>query len=152
MSVAIMTDTNSGLTPEQAKELGVYLLPMPILIDGNAYYEHQSITPKEFYEKMRAKADISTTQPSPADLMDLWEEILKTHDEVVHIPMSSGLSNSCETAMVLAQEYHGRGHVVFPEAVRLLQVSPENLTAVSMWWTTTGSPLLCASQFWKLSR
>ena len=62
-----MTDTNSGLTPAQAKELGVYLLPMPILIDGNAYYEHQSITPKEFYEKMRAKADISTTQPSPAD-------------------------------------------------------------------------------------
>ena len=75
MSVAVMTDTNSGLTPAQAKELGVYLLPMPILIDGNAYYEHQSITPKEFYEKMRAKADISTTQPSPADLMDLWEEI-----------------------------------------------------------------------------
>ena len=98
MSVAVMTDTNSGLTPAQAKELGVYLLPMPILIDGNAYYEHQSITPKEFYEKMRAKADISTTQPSPADLMDLWEEILKTHDEVVHIPMSSGLSGSHETA------------------------------------------------------
>ena len=74
MSVAIMTDTNSGLTPEQAKELGVYLLPMPILIDGNAYYEHQSITPKEFYEKMRAKADISTTQPSPAEALELAEE------------------------------------------------------------------------------
>jgi len=112
MSVAIMTDTNSGLTPEQAKELGVYLLPMPILIDGNAYYEHQSITPKEFYEKMRAKADISTTQPSPADLMDLWEEILKTHDEVVHIPMSSGLSGSCETAAGFAREFNGRVHVV----------------------------------------
>ena len=76
--IAVVTDTNSGITREEAKKLGVYLLPMPILIDGNAYYEHQSITPKEFYEKMRAKADISTTQPSPADLMDLWEEILKT--------------------------------------------------------------------------
>ena len=112
MSVAVMTDTNSGLTPAQAKELGVYLLPMPILIDGNAYYEHQSITPKEFYEKMRAKADISTTQPSPADLMDLWEEILKTHDEVVHIPMSSGLSGSHETAAGFAREFNGRVHVV----------------------------------------
>ena len=111
-SVAVMTDTNSGLTPAQAKELGVYLLPMPILIDGNAYYEHQSITPKEFYEKMRAKADISTTQPSPADLMDLWEEILKTHDEVVHIPMSSGLSGSCETAAGFAKEFDGRVLVV----------------------------------------
>ena len=112
MSVAVMTDTNSGLTPAQAKELGVYLLPMPILIDGNAYYEHLSITPKEFYEKMRAKADISTTQPSPADLMDLWEEILKTHDEVVHIPMSSGLSGSHETAAGFAREFNGRVHVV----------------------------------------
>ena len=112
MSVAVMTDTNSGLTPAQAKELGVYLLPMPILIDGNAYYEHQSITPKEFYEKMRAKADISTTQPSPADLMDLWEEILRTHDEVVHIPMSSGLSGSHETAAGFAREFNGRVHVV----------------------------------------
>ena len=109
MSVAVMTDTNSGLTPAQAKELGVYLLPMPILIDGNAYYEHQSITPKEFYEKMRAKADISTTQPSPADLMDLWEEILKTHDEVVHIPMSSGLSGSHETAAGFAREINYPG-------------------------------------------
>ena len=110
--IAVVTDTNSGITREEAKKLGVYLLPMPILIDGNAYYEHQSITPKEFYEKMRAKADISTTQPSPADLMDLWEEILKTHDEVVHIPMSSGLSGSCETAAGFAKEFDGRVLVV----------------------------------------
>ena len=111
-NVAVMTDTNSGLTPEQAKELGIFLLPMPILIDGKEYYEHQSITPKEFYEKMRNKADISTAQPSPADLMELWEEILKTHDEIVHIPMSSGLSGSCETAAGFAKEFNGRVHVV----------------------------------------
>ena len=111
MSVAIMTDTNSGLTPAQAKELGVYLLPMPILIDGNAYYEHQSITPKEFYEKMRAKADISTTQPSPADLMDLWEEILKTTTRS-YTSQSSGLSGSHETAAGFAREFNGRVHVV----------------------------------------
>ena len=123
MSVAVMTDTNSGLTPAQAKELGVYLLPMPILIDGNAYYEHQSITPKEFYEKMRAKADISTTQPSPADLMDLWEEILKTHDEVVHIPMSSGLSASCATAQMLAEDYEGRVFVVDNHRISISQKS-----------------------------
>lgn len=111
-SVAVMTDTNSGLTPEQAKELGIYLLPMPILIDGKEYYEHQSITPKEFYEKMRNKADISTAQPSPADLIELWEEILKTHDEIVHIPMSSGLSGSCATAAGFAREFNGRVYVV----------------------------------------
>ena len=107
-----MTDTNSGLTPEQAKELGVYLLPMPILINGKEYYEHQTITPKEFYKEMQEKADISTAQPSPADLMDLWEEILKTHDEIVHIPMSSGLSGSCETAAGFAKEFDGRVLVV----------------------------------------
>ena len=111
-SIAVMTDTNSGLTPEQAKELGVYLLPMPILINGKEYYEHQTITPKEFYKEMQEKADISTAQPSPADLMDLWEEILKTHDEIVHIPMSSGLSGSCETAAGFAKEFDGRVLVV----------------------------------------
>ena len=111
-SIAVMTDTNSGLTPEQAKELGVYLLPMPILIKGKEYYEHQTITPKEFYKEMQEKADISTAQPSPADMMDLWEEILKTHDEIVHIPMSSGLSGSCETAAGFAKEFDGRVLVV----------------------------------------
>ena len=111
-SIAVMTDTNSGLTPEQAKELGVYLLSMPILINGKEYYEHQTIAPKEFYKEMQEKADISTAQPSPADLMDLWEEILKTHDEIVHIPMSSGLSGSCETAAGFAKEFDGRVLVV----------------------------------------
>ena len=110
-SIAVMTDTNSGLTPEQAKELGVYLLPMPILINGKEYYEHQTITPKEFYKEMQEKADISTAQPSPADLMDLWEEILKTHDEIVHIPMSPA---------------------VFPEAAKPPPVLQKSLTAVSL--------------------
>lgn len=120
-SIAVMTDTNSGLTPEQAKELGVYLLPMPILINGKEYYEHQTITPKEFYKEMQEKADISTAQPSPADLMDLWEEILKTHDEIVHIPMSSGLSGSCQTALMLAEEYDGRVHVVDNHRISVTQ-------------------------------
>ena len=128
-SIAVMTDTNSGLTPEQAKELGVYLLPMPILINGKEYYEHQTITPKEFYKEMQEKADISTAQPSPADLMDLWEEILKTHDEIVHIPMSSGLSGSCETAAGFAKEFDGRLMRIpvtpAPSAVRRIVPSAE---------------------------
>ncbi len=110
--VAILTDTNSGLTSREAAELGIYLVPMPVLIDGKTYFEEQTINQAEFYERLRAGADVSTAQPSPADLMEQWETLLKEYDEIVHIPMSSGLSGSCESAKGFAQGFGGRVQVV----------------------------------------
>lgn len=102
--VAIMTDSNSGITQAEAKELGIYVLPMPFIIDGETYYEDISLSQEQFYEKLKEDTDISTTQPSPGSTMDMWTEILKDYDEIVYIPMSSGLSGTCQTAMMLAQE------------------------------------------------
>ena len=110
--VAIVTDSNSGITQAQAKELGVYVIPMPFYIDGELYYEDITLTQEEFYQKLSEEAEISTSQPAPGDVIDLWEKLLKNHDEVVYIPMSSGLSSSCETAIMLSQEYEGRVQVV----------------------------------------
>jgi len=112
MKTAIVTDSNSGITQRQGEELGIYVLPMPFMVDGRTYLEGVDLTHQEFYEKMNGGADISTSQPSPASVMELWDEILKTYDEIVHIPMSSGLSSACQTAMMLAQDYEGRVHVV----------------------------------------
>lgn len=110
--VAIVTDSNSGITQAKAKELGVYVIPMPFYIDGELYYEDITLTQEAFYEKLREEAEISTSQPAPGDVLDLWEKLLKGYDEIVYIPMSSGLSSSCETAMMLAQEFEGRVQVV----------------------------------------
>ncbi len=110
--IAIVTDSNSGITQAKAKELGVYVLPMPFYIDGQLYYEDITLTQEEFYEKLGNEAEISTSQPSPGDVLDLWEKLLKNYDEIVYIPMSSGLSSSCETAIMLAQEFEGRVQVV----------------------------------------
>ena len=110
--IAIVTDSNSGITQSQAKELGISVLPMPFYINDELFYEDLTLTQEEFYQKLEEDANISTSQPSPADVMELWEKLLEENEEIVHIPMSSGLSNSCETAMVLAREYHGRVHVV----------------------------------------
>lgn len=111
--VAIVTDTNSGITKSMAKELGIYLLPMPIFVDGKQYYEKIDITQKQFYSMLLQGSDVSTSQPSPADVMDLWNKLLeKGYTEIVHIPMSSGLSASCETAMGLARDYDGKVQVV----------------------------------------
>ena len=110
--VAIVTDSNSGITQAKAKELGVYVLPMPFYIDGQLYYEDITLTQEEFYEKLGNEAEISTSQPAPGDVLDLWEKLLKSYDEIVYIPMSSGLSSSCETAIMLAQEFEGRVQVV----------------------------------------
>lgn len=110
--VAIVTDSNSGITQAQAKGLGVYVIPMPFYIDGELYYEDITLTQEEFYLKLSEEAEISTSQPAPGDVIDLWEKLLKNHDEVVYIPMSSGLSSSCETAIMLSQEYEGRVQVV----------------------------------------
>ena len=111
-SVAIVTDSNSGISQAEGKELGIYVIPMPCLVDGKLYYENVDITKEQFYHFMESDADLTTSQPSPGDVMDLWDKILKEYDEIVHIPMSSGLSASCSTAMGLAQDYDGKVQVV----------------------------------------
>lgn len=112
--VAIMTDSNSGITQSEGKEMGIYVIPMPFIINGETYYEDISLSQDEFYTKLKEDTDISTTQPTPGDTMDMWKEILKTYDEIVYIPMSSGLSGTCHTAMMLAREdeFEGRVFVV----------------------------------------
>lgn len=111
-SVAIVTDSNSGISQAEGKELGIYVIPMPCLVDGKLYYENVDITKEQFYHFMESDADLTTSQPSPGDVMDLWDKLLKEYDEIVHIPMSSGLSASCSTAMGLAQNYDGKVQVV----------------------------------------
>ena len=110
--VAIVTDSNSGITQEEAKRLGIFVLPMPFYIDGELFYEDISLTQEKFYERLTQDADISTSPPSPGDVLDIWEKALEEYDEVVHIPMSSGLSSSCATAQMLAQDMDGKVYVV----------------------------------------
>ncbi|HJA42895.1 DegV family protein [Lachnoclostridium sp. An118] len=119
--VAVMTDSNSGITQKEARELGIRVVPMPFYIDGQLFYEDITLTQKEFYEKLSGDADISTSQPSPADVMEIWEELLDEYDEVVHIPMSSGLSTSCETAMMLARDFDGKVFVVNNQRISVTQ-------------------------------
>ena len=106
--VAILTDSNSGITQAQSKELGVKVIPMPFFIDGEQYFEDINLTQEEFYEKLKQDADISTSQPSIGEMQDAFDELLKEYDELVYIPMSSGLSNSCSAAMGLALEYEDK--------------------------------------------
>ena len=110
--VAILTDSNSGITQEQSKELGVKVLPMPFFIDGEQYFEDISLSQEEFYERLKDDADISTSQPSIGEMQDAFDELLKDNDEVVYIPMSSGLSSTCQTATMIAQDYEGKVQVV----------------------------------------
>lgn len=109
---AVVTDSNSGITQEKGKELGIRVFPMPFFIDGELYLEDITMTQEEFYKKLGEDADISTSQPAPGDLMDMWDEILKEYEEIVYIPMSSGLSAACENAMMLAREYGEKVQVV----------------------------------------
>lgn len=118
---AIVTDSNSGITQSRGKELGIYVLPMPFFIDGELFLEDISLTQEQFYERLGADSDISTSQPSPGDVMELWEKLLKEYDEIVHIPMSSGLSNSCDTAVSIAEEYGGRVQVVNNQRISVTQ-------------------------------
>lgn len=119
--VAIVTDSNSGITQRQARVMGIYVLPMPFYINGDMYYEDITLTQEEFYQRLAEEADISTSQPSPADVMEMWDDILKEYEEIIHIPMSSGLSSSCETAIALAQDYDGRVHVVDNQRISITQ-------------------------------
>ncbi len=108
VKTAIVTDSNSGISQEKAKRYGVFVLPMPFYIDDVLYLEGQTITHDEFFKKQKEGSKIYTSQPSPYDVKQLWEQVLETYGQLLYIPMSSGLSSSCETAMALAQEYEGR--------------------------------------------
>ena len=110
--IAIATDSNSGITQAQAEELGVFVVPMPFMINGETYYEDINLTQEEFYRKLVDGAEISTSQPTPETVLKLWDSLLKEYDEIVHIPMSSGLSGSCQSARVLAEDYDGKVQVV----------------------------------------
>lgn len=118
---AIVTDSNSGITQAQAKELGIFVLPMPFFINEELFFEDISLSQEEFYQKLLEDADISTSQPSPGEVMDLWDTVLEEYEELVHIPMSSGLSKSCETAMLLAKDYEGKVHVVDNQRISVTQ-------------------------------
>ena len=120
-NVAIVTDSNSGITQAAGKELGIYVLPMPFMIDEETYFEDIDLTQEQFYEKLASGANIATSQPSPESVMNLWDKVLEEHDELVHIPMSSGLSGSCQSAMILAQEYDGRVQVVNNQRISVTQ-------------------------------
>lgn len=120
-SVAIVTDSNSGITQSRGRELGIYVLPMPFFIDGELYYEDITLSQEQFYEKLGADSDISTSQPSPASVMELWEKVLKDYDEIVCIPMSSGLSSTCATASSIAAEYNGKVEVVNNQRISVTQ-------------------------------
>ena len=110
--IAILTDTNSGITPEQAAGFGIHLVSMPVIIDGENFFENESIFQDEFFQRLRQGACVSTSQPAPGALMDCWEGLLQRYDEIIYLPMSSGLSGSCQTAAMLAEEYGGSIHVV----------------------------------------
>ena len=119
--VRIITDSNSGITVEDARELGVTVLPMPFSINEEVYFEQESLTHEQFYEELAAGKDIMTTQPSPGQVMGIWDEALKEYDEIVYIPMSSGLSGSYQTAAMLAEDYEGKVHVVNNQRISVTQ-------------------------------
>lgn len=123
MKIAVVTDSNSGITQAQAKEMGITVLPMPFMIDGETYYEDITLTQEQFYQRLKDNSDISTSQPTPDFIMKLWDELLKEYDQIVHIPMSAGLSGSCATAMMLAgeDEYEGKVFVVDNHRISVTQ-------------------------------
>ena len=119
--IAIVTDSNSGITQEMGKSMGIHVIPMPFFIDGALFLEDITLTQEEFYKCLGENSDISTSQPSPGEVMECWEELLKEYDEIVHIPMSSGLSSTCHAAQSLSQEYEGKVYVVDNQRISVTQ-------------------------------
>ena len=119
--VAIVTDSNSGITHAQAKEFGVTVLPMPFMINEETYYEDITLNQTEFYERLESGVNVVTSQPSPESVLKLWEGLLTDHDEIVHIPMSSGLSGSCQSAIMLAEDFDGKVQVVNNQRISVTQ-------------------------------
>ncbi len=118
---AIVTDSNSGITQAKAKEMGIFVLPMPFYMNNETFYEDINLTQEKFYEKLEEGVEISTSMPTVGDVTDLWDRLLETYDDIVHIPMSSGLSSSCETALMLAQDYDNRVQVVNNQRISVTQ-------------------------------
>ncbi len=121
MKVGIVTDSNSGITQAEGKTLGIHILPMPFMINEETFFEDISLTQEQFYERLTSGAEIRTSQPSPESVMDFWNELLKEYDELVHIPMSSGLSGSCQSAIMLSEEYDGKVQVVNNQRISVTQ-------------------------------
>lgn len=119
--VAIMTDSNSGITQAEAKEMGITVIPMPFYIDERMFYEDIDLTQEQFYEKLRSDCEIKTSMPLVGNVTDTWDEVLKEYDEIVYIPMSSGLSSSCSTAIMLAEDYDGRVEVIDNQRISVTQ-------------------------------
>lgn len=119
--IAIMTDSNSGITQKEAEVLRIRVLPMPFLIDGETFFEEISLTQEQFYERLAQDVDISTSQPSPEDVTKAWKELLEENESIVYIPMSSGLSGSCQTAIMLADDYEGKVQVVDNQRISVTQ-------------------------------
>ena len=119
--VAVVTDSNSGITQDQAKALGLYVVPMPFNIGDKTYYEDIDLSQEQFYNMLGEGTDIYTSQPLPEHILDLWDHLLKEYDEIVHIPMSSGLSGSCDTAGILSEDYDGRVQVVNNQRISVTQ-------------------------------
>ena len=119
--IAIATDSNSGITQAQAKELGIFVLPMPFYINDELFLEDITLTQEQFYQKLEEGADVKTTQPAPGDVIEFWDKLLRDYDEIVHIPMSSGLSSTCETAEMLSEDYGGKVQVVNNQRISVTQ-------------------------------
>lgn len=119
--IAIVTDSNSGITQDEGRNLGIVVLPMPFYINEVMYLEGVTLSQEEFYERLKKDEPISTSQPNPGEVCGLWDALLKEYDEIVHIPMSSGLSASCETAMGLARDYDGTVQVVDNQRISVTQ-------------------------------
>lgn len=133
MKTAIVTDTNSGISASRAEAMGIHLIPMPFFIGGETYYEGKDVSHALFFQKMADGVEVSTSQPSPADIIALWEKLLEDHDAVLHFPMTSGLSSSCASAKALAREYGGRVLVVDDKriSVTLMQSVRNALTLLA---------------------
>lgn len=119
--IAIVTDSNSGITQDEGRKLGISVLPMPFYINEVMYLEGVTLSQEEFYERLKKDESISTSQPNPGEVCGLWDTLLKEYNEIVHIPMSSGLSASCETAMGLARDYNGKVQVVDNQRISVTQ-------------------------------
>lgn len=140
--VAVITDSNSGITQKEAALLGIKVVPMPFYINEELFFEDITLTQEQFYEKLEGDAEISTSQPSPGDILDLWNETLKTYDEIVYLPMSSALSSSCETAIMLSEDFDGKVFVVDNQRISItlrqsvldaIQLAEEGKTAKEIY-------------------
>lgn len=120
--IAIITDSNSGVTQAQAEQLGIHVIPMPFRINDEDYFEDINLTQEQFYQKLAEDANVSTSQPSPDSLMTMWDKVLEDNDQIIYIPMSSGLSSSCQSAIMIAQEeYEGKVFVVDNQRISVTQ-------------------------------